>query len=190
MDVYRFGVKLFAADPVPVALRDFIPIFQSWIQKQVIEDHLLIDIHDYSHIHHGPGILLVSHEANFSTDVSDGRFGLFYYRKHQAAATERFLAPILKPVLQACSLLEDEPSLAGRLRFRTDELLFVANDRLLAPNDEKTFAELKPVLSAELARLLDARLTLSRASENPKERLAVRVEAQQSPGVKALLSRL
>ena len=63
MEVHRLGIKFFAADPVSIRLEDFIPIFHGWIQKQMLDGHLLIDIHDYSHIHHGPGILLVAHEG-------------------------------------------------------------------------------------------------------------------------------
>ena len=53
-------------------LDDFIPVFHRWIQKQTVSGHLLIDVHDYSHIHQGPGILLVGHEGNFSIDLADG----------------------------------------------------------------------------------------------------------------------
>jgi len=75
MDFHRFGVKFFAADPASIRLKDFIPIFHGWIQKQNLTGHLLIDIHDYSHMHEGPGILLVAHEGNFSIDMTSGQIG-------------------------------------------------------------------------------------------------------------------
>ena len=64
MDLQRIGIKIFADKPAPVPVREFIPVFHSWIQKQAVENHLLIDVHDYSHMHQGPGILLVAQEAN------------------------------------------------------------------------------------------------------------------------------
>lgn len=184
MEVDRLGIKFFVAETErsvsdrPSFLRSLVPIFHTWIQKQTLEGHLLIDVHDYSHIHNGPGILLVAHEGNFSMDTADGRLGLFYYRKQTLAGSpeDRFAA-ILKSTLQACRLLEDEPHLEGRIRFRTDELLIIANDRLHAPNDENTFARFQPVISSVLKRVLnlgDFKLTL--LTRDPKERFTVHAE--------------
>src|SRR4030095_14690853 len=104
MDLQRIGIKVFAEDSAKVDVRDFIPVFHSWIQKQAVENHLLIDVHDYSHIHNGPGILLVAHEGNFSIDLSNGEMGLAYYRKQPTAGsmTQR-LNGVLKSALQASS---------------------------------------------------------------------------------------
>jgi len=187
MDLQRIGIKIFADSSAPVPVREFIPIFHSWIQKQAVEEHLLIDVHNYSHIHNGPGILLVAGEGNFSIDMADGQMGLLYYRKTPSAG----LVSILKTALQACNLLECEPNLAGRLRFRTDEMLIVANDRLHAPNNVETFEELKPALSAALKLVLpEGKFAMTRSSVNPKDRLAIRVQTGQSENVAALLSRL
>jgi hypothetical protein len=191
MEVDRVGIKVFAADPASVWLKAFVPVFHAWIQKQIVEGHLLIDVHDYSHVHHGPGILLVAHEGNFSMDMADGRPGLFYYRKHplDGSPEERF-SRVLKTALQACSLLESEPGLPSKIRFRTDELLIVANDRLQAPNEDKTCVEFQPVVSNVLRDLLGSPLELSQAGLNPKERFSMRVRVERSPGLKDILSRL
>jgi len=192
MDVYRLGIKFFAAEPAAPQVTEFIPIFHTWIQRQIVQEHLLVDVHNYSHIHQGPGILLVAHQGNFSIDMADGRMGLLYYRKQPAAGSlHDRLVTILKSTLQGCSLLEDEPSLRGRFRFRTDDLLIIANDRLNTPNEEPTFLELQPVLSAVFERILDgAGFTLSRSSNDPKERFAVRVQTSPSADAKTLLARV
>src|SRR6185436_3254334 len=135
MELQRIGIKLFADSSAPVPVREFIPVFHSWIQKQAIENHLLIDVHNYSHIHNGPGILLVAQEGNFSIDSAEGRMSLLYFRKKPGEG----VASVLKTALAACKLMESEPALGGRMRFRTDEMLIVTNDRLLAPNDDPTF---------------------------------------------------
>lgn len=178
MDVYRFGVKFFLADPGSIALQDFVPIFHNWIQKQILKNHLLIDVHDYSHIRQGPGILLVAHEGNLSMDAADDRLGLVYYRKQPSLGTgEERLSSVLKTALQACRLLEEEPILKGRVRFTTGELLIIANDRLNAPNDEEAFAKLRPVLLSALQQTLDTSdFKLTRASKDPKERLTIHVK--------------
>lgn len=172
MELHRFGIKLFAASPADVRVKDFVPVFHSWIQRQAVEGHLLIDVHDYGHIENGPGILLVAHEGNFCTDMAEGKLGLAYFRKQPAGASvESHLDAALKAVRQAASLLEKEPVFKGGLRFRKDELLVIANDRLLAPNDAATFATLQPPLTKVFGA--DAKLTYSNA--NPKDRLTVQV---------------
>jgi len=132
---------------------------------------LLIDVHDYSHIHQGPGILLVAHEGNFSIDLSDGRSGLIYYRKTPTALTPvEHLATVFRSALQASRFLEKE----ARVRFNMDEFIVIANDRLNAPNCEQTFAELQPLLSAALKQVFEgAEFHFARASMDPKERFTV-----------------
>jgi hypothetical protein len=171
MNVHRIGIKFFAADPASVRLETFIPVFHGWIQKQNVTGHLLIDIHDYSHLNHGPGILLVAHEGNFSIDMSDGRPGLVYYRKIPTAlAPVDHLRAILKSALHACRLLEKD----ARVRFNLDEFAVFANDRLNAPNADQTLAELQKVLSPALKHVFEgAEFKLVRTSLDPNERLTV-----------------
>jgi hypothetical protein len=166
MDLYKLGIKFFMTDPQAVPMLDFIPVFHKWIQEQAIANHLLIDVHNYSHIHNGPGILLVAHEGNFSIDIAGGETGLQYYRKQPGG-------DIVETALQACSLLESESSFGGRVRFRKDELEIFANDRLLAPNDDVTLAKIKPLLSKALGQ---KDFKVIRTSNNPKERFSARVE--------------
>jgi len=172
MELHRIGVKFFASDPLSVDLEKLIPVFHGWIQKQSVAGHLLIDVHDYSHIHHGPGILLVAHEGNFSLDMTDGQPGLMYYRKIPTALSPaEHLAAILRIGLEACRLLENDSA----LRFDTNGFVVIANDRLNAPNDEDTFSGLQAPLSAALkATFNGAKFDLVRASDDPKERLAVK----------------
>src|SRR6266404_4210477 len=152
MDLYRIGVKIFVGNPEAVNLHEFIGVFQGWIQQQKIEGHQLIDVHDYSHVHNGPGILLVAHEGNFRMDEEDGRLGLFYYRKQPLqGGLEANLKAVLQIAQQACALLESEPALNG-IKFKSDEALVVANDRLLAPNDAMTRAKLEPIITKAIGK--------------------------------------
>jgi hypothetical protein len=174
MECHRVGIKFFAADPAAVRLQDFIPIFHSWIQKQNLPGHLLIDIHDYSHIHEGPGILLVAHEGNFSIDTTEGRPGLLYYRKAPTALPPvDHLITVFRSALQGRHLLETD---AG-LRFLSEEMLVIANDRLAAPNNEETFLQFRPVVTVAIERVFEkSPKRLARTQTDPKERLAVRIE--------------
>ncbi len=165
MNLYKLGVKIFAANPEVVDVDEFIPVFHSWIQQQKIAGHLLIDVHDYSHVHNGPGILLVAHESNFSMDEADGRLGLVYCRKQPVADP---LKTTFETAQAACCLLEAEPKLNG-IRFRADEFLLFSNDRLLAPNTTEARAQLEPAIKRALAK---ATVTLAPQSADSRERLA------------------
>src|SRR5436309_841470 len=130
----------------------------------------LIDVHNYSHIDEGPGILLVAHQSNFSIDMTDDRMGLRYYRKQPVET----LTEIIKPAVEGCRLLENDPRLRDRLRFHIDEVLVVTNDRLLAPNNDETFSTFEAQLSSALNQVLGKTFKLSRISDDPKERLTIR----------------
>jgi hypothetical protein len=148
MDAFKIAIKLFAAQDgfEPSA---FVPVFHRWIQQAVLPGHLLIDVADYAHVYHGPGTVLVTSEANLYTDRAQGRLGLLYSRKLPMEGTFAVrLRQALAQTLKAAALLEAEPSLGGRLRFRTDELQVRLNDRLLAPNTAVTFGQVQSDLQA------------------------------------------
>ena len=167
MDLYKIGVKIFVANPQAVNIRDFISVFHRWIQQQKVEGHQLIDVHDYTHVHDGPGILLVAHEGNFSMDREDGQLGLLYCRKRPLeGGFEANLKSVLQTALQASKALESEPELKG-IKFKTDEILVVANDRLLVPNDAATRAKIEPIIARAIGKA-----TLAPQADDPRERLA------------------
>src|SRR3989442_9663839 len=149
MDSFKFGVKLFFTNPAAKPLKDFIPVFHGWIQQQSLPGHLLIDVHDYSHVHHGPGILLVSHEANLSVDEAEGRRGLVYIRKQPATLRE-----IVEAARQAAKLL-GEP-------FNSDTFEIFVNDRLATPN------------APQIAAAVGGKVTQKKT--DPRERLTFIVE--------------
>jgi hypothetical protein len=176
MDLYKIGVKIFVTNPQAVNIRDFIPVFHGWIQQQKVAGHLLIDVHDYSHVHNGPGILLVANEGNFSMDQEGGRLGLFYYRKRPlGGGLEANLKSVVETAVQACRLLESEPKLDG-IKFDSKEILIIANDRLLAPNDAAARAKIEPVITKALGKA-----ALAPQAADSRERLAFIVSV--SPGL-------
>ena len=125
MNLYKFGVKLFFANSQDRDLTGFIPVFHGWIQRQALPGHLLIDVHDYSHVHHGPGILLIAHEANLSIDEAEGRRGLVYIRKQPAS-----LSDTLQAAFAAAKILEEEQG----VKFDTGTFESFSNDRLFTPS--------------------------------------------------------
>ena len=187
----KLGLKIFLEEPLRTETQEFIPVFHSWIQNQVVDGHLLIDVHDYSHVHRGPGILLVAHEGNFSLDQADDRPGLLYYRKQDPDGNrEECIRDVFRQTLLACSRLEADPILGGRVRFHTREMLLLANDRLHTPNSPETFEQLRPELTQALSRILGRGVFSLDRVEDPRERFSVRIRARRSFRPGYLLRRL
>jgi hypothetical protein len=153
MDIQHINVKLLVKDSRNFDLELLIPIFHSWIQDKVFEEHLL-DIADYRHVHDGPGIILIGLEGDYSVDNTDGRLGVRYNRKNglDGSNLDR-LMQAARAALNACRRLESEPSLGGNLRFDGQNLEVFINDRLLAPNNEATRAASQPELQSFFAQL-------------------------------------
>lgn len=189
-ELQRIGLKLFTMDGTSVLPREFVPIFHRWIQTQAVPDQVLVDVADYSHVPDGPGVMLVAHEGNFSIDLGGGRMGLAYNRKTPAKGllADR-LRSLTHTVLAACKRIEDEPSLAGRIHFRGDELEVFANDRLLAPNTPATLAAFRPAL-AQLTRTLYADTACKVTPQtDSRERFGVHVKTSAGLNTGDLLAR-
>jgi hypothetical protein len=198
MESFKLSIKFFAADGVSLDAARIVPVFHRWIQSQaqapLLPEHLLIDVADYAHVVDGPGVVLVSHEANISADSTEGRLGLLYMRKQPFVRTpagtfaER-LRQTLRYALHACRLLEEQSEGGAGWRFRTDNPLFAVHDRLLAPNDAKTFAEVQPELTAVFSDLYDASVRVDYRAD-PARLFRAQITAPASPDLATLLRRL
>jgi hypothetical protein len=130
MNVQHVNVKFFLQNPETIELAGYAAVFNSWIQQQRLEE-LLIDVADYLHVHHGPGMMLIGHEADYSLDHRAGRLGLLYNRKAQVeGTTQEKLTQAVRAALTAAQILERE----NGLRFDGSEIQVIINDRLLVPN--------------------------------------------------------
>lgn len=189
MESSKLAFKLFLENPAAIAAGEIVPVFHNLIQQKAVPDHLLIDVADYEHVPNGPGSLLVSHEANIHLDDGQGRRGLLYIRKQPIAGdlAER-VRQTLRYTLEVAHKLEQHPSLAGKVKFRTDELAFRINDRLHGPNTAETFAAVKPALEAVLADAYPiADVTLTYAPASPLDLFDVKIKSSTNPGVAAML---
>ena len=151
MDRQKIGVKFFAVERQPLPLTAFIDVFHGWIQAS---DGVYLDVADYSHMHHGPGIVLVAHEANLSIDETGGRRGFLFSQKAPLeGSNQERLARVFRSALENCRRLQTEPALQRKIEFRLDEFEVTINDRLRAPNTEETSEEIKSELAPFLGRL-------------------------------------
>lgn len=190
MDLHKYCIKFFVENPDAVALGNVIPVYHRWIQKQAVEG-MLVDVADYGHLPQSPGVLLVAHEADYAMDSMEGPLGLLYGRKSgpEGRLSDRIAAGF-KAALGACMKLENEPEFQGKVRFKAASPIFIANDRLHAPNTEETFQALRSDLSAALARVYPSAVELRRTSADPRDRLTIQITSSQPADAASLLARL
>ncbi|MGH9645774.1 MAG: hypothetical protein ACRD4E_03065 [Bryobacteraceae bacterium] len=132
------NVKLILQNHGKPDLEPLIPVFHGWIEDQQ-PGELLLDIADYRHVPAGPGVVLIGHEGDYAVDNTDGRLGVRYNRKAPLDGTnEDRLKQAALAALTACQRLEEDPRLGGELLFGGQEIEIFINDRLLAPNSDRT----------------------------------------------------
>ncbi len=186
----KLQIKLFASQH-DVHLEAFVPVFHDWIRNSKLHE-LMIDVAPYDHVPSGPGILFVGHGSDYYIDESKGRVGLLYSRKREAPAASERLRDSLQRAVHVASLLEAEPSLAGKLKFATNELLLRVNDRLAAPSSAETFSGMLPELQGFFTEAFGEPVELSLVSE-PRELFSLSVKlpgGAKAPTLADLLARL
>jgi hypothetical protein len=186
MNIQHINIKFYIENPESVNLADFSAVFNTWIQKHRL-DELLIDVADYLHVHNGPGLLLIGHEADYSLDNRAGRLGLLYNRKKPLeGSTQDKLAQAARAALTAALILQKE----NGLKFNGQEAQVIVNDRLLAPNNTKTFGAVEPDLKAFFNKLFaGTEYTITNIAE-PRERFTVNVKAAKNFDLETLFKNL
>ena len=186
----RFSVKYFVSSPAHVELSKFVPIFQRWIQRQLVEG-LLIDVAAYEHVYQGPGIVLIGDEGDYSLDIRDGRPGLMYTRKRQIDGT---LADTIRLAnrlaLIAVQKLLAEPTIKG-ITFDYSEVQITMLDRLNFPNTPEALTVLKNEVEQIAGGLYGGSdVTVERAYADQREPLSVIVKASGQFDLATLIDRL
>ncbi len=190
MDIFKIAVKIFSQSD-GFAAGQFVPIFQRWIQNQSVEGHRLIDVADYGHVAAGPGTVLVGSEANFYADRGENRLGLLYSRKLPLPGSfaER-LRFVVAETLKAAAKLESEPELAGKLKFKTDELLIRLNDRLNAPPSDITVTAVGPDVLHLATLLYGDKPVMIDPTVSAEKLVEFRLKANDSPALETLLKKV
>ena len=167
-------------------LRVFIEVFHRWIQGQKL-DGILIDVADYSHVHQGPGVMLVAHEGYWAMDETDGLVGMFYKRRRGEPedATVALTAALRHAVAGAKLVNEDVEGVA----FATDHVVVGFEDRLHAPNDPDTFDALSGELDALARRLFGDAATVEQVGD-PRAPFRARLAGPEAVGLDTLAARL
>ena len=192
MNSHKINWKLYFKNPESAKPEAFFKVFNTWIPNS---PEVFVDVADYAHINDGPKILLYGHYVDYALDEMDRRLGFLYSKKRDVAGEEN-LAPLnerlkttLSEFLKSCQRLTSDQGLAG-LQFKTNELLFIINDRALAPNTVETFNQVKPALTQILDKIYGAGgFELKHISE-PKKRFAVQIIAKKEPSLSEIISKV
>lgn len=110
----KLQIKVFATGLDDELVPQVIPAFHRWITERAL-DEILVDVADYRHVFHGPGITLVGHESTYHIDEHAGRRGLLYFRKRGFPPGADPLLDAVRRTLVACSLLERDLGADGKL---------------------------------------------------------------------------
>ncbi len=154
MELQHVNVKIYVDGDLAIDPAGFIDVFHEWIREHTL-DELLVDVADYRHVPAGPGVMLIGHEADYSMDNADGRWGLRYNRKAAVdGSNDDRLRQALRSAIRACQLLEEHFNGPEPLRFSRREFEVFINDRALAPNTPETLATCRPILESFLASAL------------------------------------
>lgn len=189
MQSQKLQLKLFALPNPAFDVETIVPVFHRFIREHAF-DELMIDVADYKHVKSGPGIVLIGDANDYYLDEGEGRPGLLFSRKRHGAGPDGRLREGFARALRACKLLEEAPELGGKLRFATNELLLRLPDRLHAPNDDASFADVSRELSALLEKLYGAGgFAIERGAKAPAP-LELRVRCTSAPALTSLLASL
>ncbi len=189
MKLHQLSVKLFCSGDSRVDQDALIPVFHRWIREGRLDERVLVDVADYRHVHHGPGVMIIAHDAHYGLDEEDDEPGLLYSRKRdELGDADDKLKDALAKVFAACAALEAEDAIG--LRFRADRLLLRVQSRMVADNSRGSFAELAPHAERLAAGLYPGEAVEVRHVGEPRAPLSIELIAPSDPGLAALRARL
>lgn len=174
MDLQKINWKLFLKNPEGAKAEDFFRVFNSWIPNS---PEVFVDVVDYQHVPEGPVTLLAGYHLDYVLDRTDKRLGLLYNHKHiMDGSNEDKLKTSFQSFIKACKRLEQDPIFAGNLKFDHSEILFLINDRAIAPNTKETLAQIQPLLQSTFKEILKGTDFSLHYEEMPKKRFQVSIK--------------
>lgn len=150
----------------------FVAVFHDWIRRSAVEG-LLVDVTTYAHVHHGPGVMLIGHEGDYSVDLADGHPSLRYTLKRDNGSAREMVARALGRLQGAATAVAAAPGTA----IHADELTLRVFDRLTAPNTPDALDALRDDITAGLRDVLgtERAVELSLTDSDPRAPLTVAV---------------
>ncbi len=190
MDLQQINVKVFTTEDSTINYTNFIKVFNRWMEEADSDDYL--NYADYSHVDAGPGVLLILKQANYSIDNAYHEHGFLYNRKHVLEGDNSAkIRQALAEVLSKCEQLEASAELENAVHFSGADLLFMINNRQIAPNTSETAEAVQADLTPVLQQMYGNNdFTVARISDDARERFALRISANSDKPISELLANL
>jgi hypothetical protein len=168
--------------------RELIEVFHRWIQRGRTGE-LLIDVADYSHVHGGPGVMLIAHDGFYAMDEEQGRPGMKWRRRRgEPAAAYGLLCEAAERALAGAAELEQH--LPGRVAFDGSELLVGFDDRLRVTSTPESFQALRGDLDRLAAAAYGSGAGSVEPSGDPRGCFRARLQSSEAPSLSQLRQRL
>jgi hypothetical protein len=188
MELQKVSVKFFVEQPNSVPLTEFIDVFHGWIQRT---DGVYHDVADYSHMHAGPGIVLVGYDTHISIDESGNRRGLVYSQKSPLfGSNQEKLSAVIRSAMRYCFKLEEEPALRGKIRFAANEAVLSINDRRLGENSSESFERIKGFVTAVAKQLFGNAAFSVERDDDPRQCLNARIKTAAALDLRQAMNNL
>ncbi len=153
-DLQKISVKILSDAPATINLDPFLAIFSRW-RTDAADPARWVDLADYAHMPHGPGIVLIGHVCNFSFDLGAPAPGILYNRKQGLeGSNEDRIESVLRAAVEMSGRLLAEPEFPAGVHLKAGSLEIRFPDRLETPNTDATDRLLGPALAAVLDHLL------------------------------------
>lgn len=150
-----------------------ITLFHDWIRRGAVEG-LLIDVTSYSHVHHGPGVMLIGHEGDYSVDLAGGRPSLRYTLKRTDTDTPQGAVALAARRLAGAA----EAAASAGIRVIDGDVTVQVFDRLRAPNTDQTAQVLTPQIAAGVRDVTGwSSQRAERLSDDPRSPFGLRLVA-------------
>jgi hypothetical protein len=167
---------------------EWFKAFAPWIPDS---PEVFVDVADYAHVEDGPVVFLSGHNVCYSLDSAGRRNGLLYERRQPAEGTNpEKLAESFTSLIKHASLLETDPEFKVKPKFLVQDVKFIINNRGIAPNNDETFAIVKPELSALLDKVYGAGAYTLTREQDKRQRFMVHIKANAAVTVNEALKKL
>lgn len=173
MELQKINWKFFIKSSAKHLPEELFRVFNTWIPES---PEIFIDVADYSHVRGGPLIHLCGFVNDYVLDETGYELGLLYNHKRplHGSPVER-LVETLTAAIKAKERLAADKSVPGGVSFDEGSILFMINDRALAPNTDATFTHVENILREALTKVLgNKKFTLARTGA-ADERFAVKI---------------
>lgn len=188
MNLQNIQWKIHLAEGAKPNSHEWFKSFATWIPDS---PEVFVDVADYSHVEDGPVIFLSGHNVAYSLDGAGRRLGLLYERRQPAPGSNgEKLLESLTTTLRHAALLEADATFTAKPDFLAGDVKFIVNNRGIAPNNDETFATLKPALETLLDKVYGPGAYSMTREQDARQRFTVHIKANTWVSVAAALKDL